>query len=74
VNIKAIRSRRRLLDGICPEVAELLRDKHVAFNTFRELRRLQPERQVEAAQLMVAMNRYTIGYARSLVAATRRVS
>jgi len=70
VNIKAIRSRRRLLDGICAEVAELLRDKHVAFNTFRELRRLQPERQVEAAQLMVAMNRYTIGYARSLVAAT----
>ena len=70
VNIKAIRSRRRLLEGICPEVAELLRDKYVAFNTFRELRRLQPERQIEAAQLMVAMNRYTIGYARSLVAAT----
>jgi ParB-like chromosome segregation protein Spo0J len=70
LNIKAIRSRRRLLDGICPEVADLLRDKHVALNTFRELRRLQPERQIEAAQLMVAMNRYTIGYARSLVAAT----
>jgi ParB-like chromosome segregation protein Spo0J len=70
VNIKAIRSRRRLLDGICPEVADLLRDKHVALNTFRELRRLQPERQIEAAQLMIAMNRYTIGYARSLVAAT----
>ncbi len=51
-------------------MAELLRDKHVAINTFRELRRLRPERQVEAAQLMVAMNRYTIGYARSLVAPT----
>jgi ParB-like chromosome segregation protein Spo0J len=70
VNIKAIRSRRRLLEGICPEVAELLRDKHIAINTFRELRRLRPERQIEAAQLMIAMNRYTIGYARSLVAAT----
>lgn len=70
VNIKAIRSRKRLLEGISPEVADILRDKHVAINTFRELRRLRPERQIEAAQLMVAMNRYTIGYARSLVAAT----
>ncbi len=70
VNIGSIRSRRRLLEGIRPEVAEILRDKHVAINTFRELRRLCPERQIEAAQLMVAMNRYTISYARSLVAAT----
>ena len=51
-------------------MAEILRDKHVAINTFRELRRLRFERQIEAAQLMVAMARYTIGYARSLVAAT----
>lgn len=70
INIKAIQSRRRLLDGISPEVAELLRDKHVAIQTFRELRRLRPERQIEAAQLMVAMNRYNLSYARSLVAAT----
>lgn len=70
VNIAAIRSRRRLLEGICPEAVELLKDKHVAIATFRELRRLRPDRQVEAAQLMVAMNRYTISYARSLVAAT----
>lgn len=70
VNIGSIRSRRRLLEGICPEVVELLGDKHLAINTFRELRRLCPERQMEAAQLMVAMNRYTVNYARSLVAAT----
>jgi hypothetical protein len=36
----------------------------VALNTFRELRPLEPERQIEAAQLMVAISRYTIGYAR----------
>jgi hypothetical protein len=29
-----------------------------------------PLRQIEAAELMVAMNKYTIGYAKSLVAAT----
>ena len=31
---------------------------------------MMPLRQIEAADLMVAMNKYTIGYARSLVAAT----
>lgn len=70
VNISSIRSRRRLLEGICPEAADLLRDKHVPINSFHELRKLKPMRQIEAAELMVAMNRYTISYARSLVAAT----
>lgn len=70
VNIGSIRTRRRLLEGICPEAVDLLGDKHVALNSFRELRKMCPERQVEAARLMVAMNRYTISYARSLVAAT----
>lgn len=70
LNIASIRSRRRLLDGINPQAADLLRDKHVPMNSFRELRRMSLERQLEAAQLMVAMNRYTVTYARSLVAAT----
>jgi ParB-like chromosome segregation protein Spo0J len=70
VNISSIRSRRRLLEGICPEAADQLRDKHVPINSFHELRKLKPMRQIEAAELMVAMNRYTISYARSLVAAS----
>lgn len=70
VNISSIRSRRRLLEGICPEAADLLRDKHVPIHSFHQLRKLKPMRQIEAAELMVAMNRYTISYARSLVAAS----
>src|ERR1700685_3493561 len=34
------------------------------------LKRMAPLRQIEAAELMIAMNRYTISYARSLLAAT----
>ena len=59
-----------LLDGICPEAAELLKDKHVAIHTFAEFKKMTPLRQIEAAELMVAMNKYTISYARSLLAAT----
>lgn len=70
VDISNIRTKRNLLRGICPEVADLLRDKHVPINAFTQLRKMKPLRQIEAAELMIAMNRYSISYAKSLVAAS----
>src|ERR1700730_17454801 len=70
VDVQSIRRKRHLLDGICPEVAEILKDKHIAIQTFIELKKMMPLRQIEAAELMVAMNKYTISYAKSLLAAT----
>lgn len=70
VNIASIRKKRNLLIGICPEAADLLRDKHVPMNAFTELRRLKPMRQIVAAEMMVAMNRYSTSYAKSIVAGT----
>jgi hypothetical protein len=70
VNIHSIRAKRNLLVGICPEAADLLRDKHVPLNAFIQLRKLKPMRQIAAAEMMVAMNRYSTGYVKSIVAAT----
>lgn len=70
VDVQTIRRKRHLLDGICTEVADILKDKHIAIQTFTELKKMVPLRQLEAAELMVAMNKYTIGYAKSLLAAT----
>jgi hypothetical protein len=70
VDIASIKQKRRLLDGICGEVANILKDKHIAIQALAELRKLAPLRQIEATELMVAMNKYTLGYAKSLVAAT----
>lgn len=70
VNIKTLKQKRQLLDGICDEAAELLKDKQVALTGFQILKKMKPIRQIEAAQLMVAMNKFTINYARSLLAAT----
>jgi ParB-like chromosome segregation protein Spo0J len=70
VDVQNIVRKRRLLEGICPEVADILKDKHIAINTFTELKKMLPLRQIEAAELMVAMNKFTINYAKSLVAAT----
>jgi ParB-like chromosome segregation protein Spo0J len=70
VDVQSIRRKRHLLHGICSEVAEILKDKHIAIQTFLELKKMMPLRQIEAAELMVAMNKYTISYAKSLLAAT----
>jgi len=70
VDVHSIVRKRRLLEGICPEVADILKDKHLGINTFTELRKMLPLRQIEAAELMVAMNKYTVSYAKSLLAAT----
>lgn len=70
VDVQNIVRKRRLLEGICPEVADILKDKHIAINTFTELKKMLPLRQIEAAELMVAMNKFTTNYAQSLVAAT----
>lgn len=70
VDLKTIRQKVRMLVGICPEVVEILKDKHVPINTFRIIKRMATLRQIEAAELMVAMNKYALSYAESLLAAT----
>lgn len=70
VKIDHIRRKRRLLDGICDDAAALLEDKPVSINAFDTLRKMGPERQVEVAQNMVTMNKFTISYARTLLAGT----
>lgn len=70
LDIKTLQQKKRMLTGICAEAVELLKDKHVASGTFWIIKKMAPFRQIEAAELMVAMNKYTISYGRSLLAAT----
>jgi hypothetical protein len=70
IDVAMIRRKRRLLDGICSEVADLLKDRHCPINTFQSLKKLKPIRQMEVAQLMVTMNNYSVPYSRALLAAT----
>lgn len=61
-----------LLDGINPEAAELLREKQISAETVRALRKVSGIRQIEIAELMVAMNNYTKAYAEALILGTPR--
>ncbi len=70
VNISSIRHKKNLLDGMCDEAIDMLKEKHVPINTIGELRKMKPMRQIEAAGLMVVMNKFSVSYAKSLVAAS----
>jgi hypothetical protein len=72
LDVKAIKRRRTLLVGICPEVIELLKDKSVNPNTFEVLRKMKPMRQLDAAELMSTAGNFTASYAKALLAATRQ--
>jgi hypothetical protein len=70
ISISTIRQKRSLLEGICAEAVELLKDKHCPTNTFRSLKKMKPMRQVEVAELMIAMDNYSVSYSKALLAAT----
>jgi hypothetical protein len=70
VDVSTIRHKQSLLDGICAEVVELLKDKHCPTNTLQSLKRMRPLRQIEVAELMIAMDNYSVSYSKALLAAT----
>jgi hypothetical protein len=71
VDVKNIRKKRDMLNGICPEAIELLRHKSVTLEAFSVLKKMKPVRQVEAAEHMIAGQTFSTLFAKSLLAVTR---
>jgi hypothetical protein len=71
VSVSAIRAKRDLLKGICPEAAELLRNERVSGEAFTALRRMKPVRQIDVARLMLNAKKFTGRFARALLDGTR---
>ncbi|MEB3755162.1 plasmid partitioning protein RepB C-terminal domain-containing protein [Acinetobacter sp. MD2(2019)] len=70
IEIKAIRAKINLLNGICPEAIELLKDRELSPNVFSLLRKMKSIRQIECAELMISMNNLTVPYAKALLMTT----
>jgi ParB-like chromosome segregation protein Spo0J len=70
VDISHITKKLNLLDGICAEAIELLRDQHFSPNLGAVLRKLKSTRQIECVELMLSANNITVAYAQALLAAT----
>jgi ParB-like chromosome segregation protein Spo0J len=72
VDVKAIKRKRLMLDGICPEVVDLLKDRTISIHMIEVLRKMKSTRQIEAVELMMALGNFSCSYARALLAATRQ--
>ncbi|HTD06805.1 plasmid partitioning protein RepB C-terminal domain-containing protein [Undibacterium sp.] len=70
VDISQIVRKMSLLKGICPEAAELLKDRQFSADISRVLRKMKPTRQIECVELMVSANVVTVSYAEAMLVAT----
>lgn len=70
INAITVQRKVRLLNGICSEAEELLKDKPCPMAVFELLKRMVPLRQIEAAEFMIAANNYTVNYATAILAGT----
>ena len=70
VDVSHIIKKATLLDGICPEAADLLKDRQFSAEISRVIRKMKPTRQVECIELMVSANNITVSYAEALLVAT----
>jgi len=70
INVRGISRRVQLLDGICQEAVGLLKDKMCAMAVFDVLRKMNPIRQIEAAELLINANNFSVSYASAILAGT----
>ncbi|MFA5241290.1 MAG: plasmid partitioning protein RepB C-terminal domain-containing protein [Sulfuricella sp.] len=70
VDISQIIKKINLLEGICPEATDLLKDRQFSADISRVIRKMKPTRQVECVELMVSANNITVAYAEALLVAT----
>jgi ParB/RepB/Spo0J family partition protein len=70
ISVDSIRSRFKLLDGICPEVVTSLSEKDIPRTVFNLLRKMQPLRQIEVVNSMINLGVYTYNFAYSMLSQT----
>lgn len=70
LEVGSVHRRSRLLNGICADAAEILKDAPCPIAVFDTLRQMAPGRQIDAAELMLGQNNFTTMFAKALLAAT----
>ena len=71
INVATIRQKRDLLHGITQEVVTLLKGKRATAGAIRELKKVQPLRQIEIVEMMISVNNFSAAYVKCLLAATQ---
>src|SRR3546814_18453158 len=69
LQVESVLRRFRLLEGISPEAADMLKDTPCSMKVFDIMRQMTSLRQIDAADLMIGQNNFTVLFARALRAA-----
>jgi len=70
VDVYAVRQKAQMLDGICDEVVELLRDRKMSPALFQVLRKMKPAIQIATVELMILRNDMSVAFAKTRLALT----
>src|ERR1700694_3913969 len=70
INVRSLARKVKVLDGICEEAVGLLKDKMCPLAVFDVLRKMNPIRQIEAAELLINANNYSVSYATAILVGT----
>jgi ParB-like chromosome segregation protein Spo0J len=70
INVRSLVRKANLIDGICEETVGLLKDKICPMAVFDVLRKMNPIRQIEAAELLINANNYSVSYATAILVGT----
>jgi len=70
INVRSVSRKVQLLDGLCEEAITLLKDKMCPLAVFDVMRKMNPLRQIEAAELLVNANNFSVSYASAILAGT----
>jgi len=71
VDIAVIRAKRDMLNGICAEAVEMLRDHKLNAKIFSVMRKMKPLRQVEVAEHMIANSAFSYTFISALLYGTK---
>jgi ParB-like chromosome segregation protein Spo0J len=67
---RSIQKKIKLLDGLSEEAIAILKDKPCTNAVFDALRKMKTMRQIEAAELLVNANNYSVAYVKAILAGT----
>ncbi|MDP9412526.1 MAG: ParB N-terminal domain-containing protein [Pseudomonadota bacterium] len=70
LEVASVHRRSKMLNGICSDAVEILKNVSCPLIVFDTLRQMVPVRQIEAAELMLGQNNFTGQFAKALLAAT----
>jgi ParB-like chromosome segregation protein Spo0J len=70
VDVYAVWQKAKMLDGICEEVVDLLRDRKVSPELFSVLRKMKSAIQIATVELMILRNDLSVAFAKTRLALT----